>query len=61
MGYNFPKLGGNDSRNLGLSFSVQNAFTITSYEGIDPEVYNGIDNNAYPRARTYTVGLSLGF
>jgi len=61
VGYNFQKLGGNESRNLGLSFSVQNAFTFTSYKGIDPEVAGGIDSNAYPRARAYTVGLSLGF
>ena len=60
-GYNFTKLGGNESRNIGVSFSVQNAFVLTSYKGIDPEVVNGIDNNAYPRARTYTVGFNLGF
>jgi iron complex outermembrane receptor protein len=61
VGYNFTKLGGSDSRTLGLSFSVQNAFVLTPYKGIDPEVVNGIDNNAYPRARTYTLGLNLGF
>jgi iron complex outermembrane receptor protein len=61
LGYNFTKLGGSDSRTLGLSFSVQNAFVLTPYKGIDPEVVNGIDNNAYPRARTYTLGLNLGF
>ena len=61
VGYNFPKLGGNESRNLGLSLTVQNAFVLTSYKGIDPEVVNGLDNNAYPRTRAYTVGLSLGF
>ena len=61
VGYNFPKLGGTEGRNLGLSFSVQNAFLLTKYKGIDPEVGGGIDGNAYPRARTYTVGLNLGF
>jgi iron complex outermembrane receptor protein len=61
VGYSFPKLGGHESRTLGLSLSVQNAFVLTPYKGIDPEVVNGIDNNAYPRPRTYTLGLSLGF
>ncbi|RJE72667.1 TonB-dependent receptor [Reichenbachiella sp. MSK19-1] len=44
-----------------LSFTVQNAFVITDYEGIDPEVDGGIDNNIYPRPRTYLVGLNLNF
>ncbi|HEX8505536.1 MAG TPA: SusC/RagA family protein, partial [Hymenobacter sp.] len=61
VGYNFPKLGGTDGRNLGLSFSVQNAFTLSPYKGLDPEVVDGLDNNFYPRARTFNVGLSLGF
>ena len=61
VGYNFPKLGGNEGRTMGVSLSVQNAFVITPYKGIDPEVGNGVDSNAYPRARTFTVGLNLGF
>ena len=61
IGYNFPKLGGDENRNLGVSFTVQNAFVLSSYKGLDPEVATGIDNNAYPRARACTVGLSLGF
>ena len=61
VGYSFPKLGGHEDRSLGLSFAVQNAFVLTSYKGIDPEVVDGIDGTVYPRSRTYTVGLSLGF
>ena len=42
--------------------TVQNAFTITGYGGVDPTSgLNGIDNNIYPRARTITTGLSVGF
>jgi iron complex outermembrane receptor protein len=42
--------------------TVQNVFTITNYDGLDPEVSNdGIDNNLYPRPRTYMLGLSLKF
>ncbi|HKP30265.1 MAG TPA: SusC/RagA family TonB-linked outer membrane protein [Gemmatimonadales bacterium] len=42
--------------------TLQNAFTITGYSGVDPTSgLNGIDNNIYPRARTFTAGLSLRF
>ncbi len=44
-----------------ISFNVQNAFVITKYKGIDPEIFNGIDNNFYPRARTYSLGINIGF
>jgi iron complex outermembrane receptor protein len=40
----------------------QNTFTLTGYSGVDPTAgLNGIDNNIYPRARTFTLGLSLRF
>jgi TonB-linked SusC/RagA family outer membrane protein len=42
--------------------TVQNAFTITGYDGVDPTAgLNGIDNNIYPRSRTVTGGLSVQF
>lgn len=63
LGYNFGELV-RKGTNLSLSFAVQNAFLITKYKGIDPEVFsnntNGIDNTIYPRPRTFTVGLNLG-
>ena len=34
---------------------------VTDYDGIDPEVAGGIDNNLYPRALTTILGLSLNF
>jgi len=34
---------------------------ITSYKGLDPEIGNGIDNNIYPRPRTYLLGFSVNF
>lgn len=46
---------------MNLSLHCQNAFVITKYRGLDPEVYGGIDNNLYPRPRVYTLGLNLGF
>ncbi|HEY9381869.1 MAG TPA: TonB-dependent receptor, partial [Gemmatimonadales bacterium] len=42
--------------------TVQNAFTITGYSGVDPTAgLIGIDNNIYPRSRTFTTGLNLRF
>jgi len=41
--------------------SVQNAFVITKYKGADPENASGIDNNFYPRPRTFVAGVNLDF
>jgi TonB-linked SusC/RagA family outer membrane protein len=51
---------------LGVYGQVENVFTLTDYSGLDPEILPGeygarIDNGAYPRPRTYTVGLNLTF
>lgn len=46
---------------LNLFGTVQNVATITKYSGIDPEVFNGIDNNLYPRPTTYIIGLKYNF
>ncbi|MFD1096449.1 SusC/RagA family TonB-linked outer membrane protein [Salegentibacter chungangensis] len=43
------------------SLTATNVLTITDYEGLDPEISNGIDNNFYPRARTFVLGLNLKF
>ena len=72
ISYNFP-LGENSRiKNLRLSASGQNLFLITDYSGLDPEVSttnipaNGIpsasiDYLAYPRPRTYTLGVNVTF
>ncbi len=58
VGYSFD-LQGQAARVYG---TVQNAFTITGYSGVDPTAgLNGIDNNLYPRSRTFLGGLSLRF
>jgi TonB-linked SusC/RagA family outer membrane protein len=58
LGYNF-QYGGRPWR---AYVTVQNAFTITGYKGVDPTAgLNGIDNNIYPRSRTVTGGLSVRF
>lgn len=51
----------NGLMNLNVFATVQNLATITGYKGIDPEVFGGIDNNMYPRPRTYMLGFKLNF
>jgi iron complex outermembrane receptor protein len=60
FGYNVGKVFHNKA-NLKISANVQNAFIITKYKGLDPEVNGGIDNNFYPRPRTLVLGLNLNF
>ena len=46
---------------LKLTASAQNVLTITKYEGLNPEISGGIDNNIYPRPITFTLGLNANF
>jgi iron complex outermembrane receptor protein len=64
LGYSFDNLfkGGNYNGLSGRVYaSATNVFTVTKYDGLDPEVFNGIDNNMYPRPLTFLMGLSLSF
>jgi TonB-linked SusC/RagA family outer membrane protein len=58
IGYDFGRVFGSRGT-LRLSANVQNVFIITKYTGVDPESTTGIDNNNYPRPRTYVLGLNL--
>ncbi len=68
LGYNIP-VNTDFINRARLSLSGQNLFLITKYTGFDPEVNNGGQSNlnrgddydAYPRAKTFTLGLNLGF
>ena len=60
LGYNFGKIFGGKA-NLRANATIQNVFTLTKYDGIDPEMTNGIDGNFYPNPRTFSLGLSLNF
>ncbi len=44
-----------------VNVTAQNVFTITKYDGVDPEVSGGIDNNMYPRSRNFILGASFNF
>jgi TonB-linked SusC/RagA family outer membrane protein len=58
---------------LRIYLNLQNVFTITNYEGIDPEIglqnYTsdnrnldiGVDRAIYPPSRTYTLGFNIAF
>lgn len=60
LGYTWPELIDGNLR-LRLFGAVQNPFVITKYKGLDPEVFDGIDNNVYPRPITFTIGLVATF
>ncbi|HET7234687.1 MAG TPA: SusC/RagA family TonB-linked outer membrane protein [Longimicrobium sp.] len=60
LGYTFNGIRGVD--NMRLYGTVQNVFTLTGYSGVDPlGGVNGVDNNVYPRSRTFSAGVSLAF
>ena len=60
VGYNFGKV---FKQKIGLraTGSVQNVFVATKYSGLDPVVNGGIDNNIYPRPRTFALALNFDF
>ncbi len=75
LGYNLPAsvLNNLNLSKLRIYVSAQNIFTITDYPGYDPEVnYNsggstngnrnvGLDYGSYPNAKSYTLGVNIGF
>ena len=44
---------------LRLYATASNLFTITPYNGYDPEVSSGTDSGAYPASRTFTFGVNV--
>src|SRR5690606_20848361 len=61
LGYTIQdQLGYNNSK-LRVFVGAQNVLTITEYDGVDPEIFSGIDRNIYPRARMYMFGFNLDF
>ncbi len=65
LGYTFDDLIKPMLNNVDLGIrlyaTIQNAFTFTGYDGLDPEIYGGIDNNIYPRPRIFLFGISARF
>lgn len=69
LGYDFSKLiNWKYISQCRLYASVQNAFTFTKYDGMDPEIgygtdgwVSGVDLGYYPRPRTFLFGVNLKF
>jgi TonB-linked SusC/RagA family outer membrane protein len=59
MGYNFDNI--TDKLSAYVSLTAQNIWTISEYDGIDPEVDEGIDNNFYPRPQVFMLGINLSY
>ncbi|WP_207427595.1 TonB-dependent receptor [Pedobacter sp. SYSU D00535] len=68
LGYTLPKSLSQRAKinNARVYFTLNNLHTFTSYSGYDPEVAAnaslltmGVDNSAYPRAKTVVFGLNL--
>lgn len=57
LGYTFK----NDKRTIRTSITGTNLLTITNYDGLDPEVFNGIDSNLFPRSTSVVLGLGIQF
>lgn len=60
LGYTIKKLF-TDKLSARIGANVQNAFVYTKYNGLDPEIFGGIDNNMYPRPRIYSLSLNIQF
>ena len=60
FGYSLGKIF-NKKADASINANIQNALVITKYNGLDPEVGGGIDNNFYPRPRVFTLGVNIGF
>lgn len=58
LGYTFPKKLFNNKLNMRVYVDAQNLFLITGYSGVDPEMDS---LGAYPNAKTFSFGISLGF
>lgn len=57
LGYTFDF---QKSMRLRTYFTASNLLVITGYRGLDPELgTSGIDNNIYPRSRTFLLGVNL--
>lgn len=61
-GYSVGKIFKSDVM-MRINASIQNVAIFTKYRGLDPEIANstGVDNNIYPRPRTYALGVNLDF
>ena len=60
LGYNFKDIFSKGS-SLRVYGMAQNVFVITKYSGVDPEIFNGVDNGYYQMPKVYSLGLNFQF
>ncbi len=64
LGYSFAnlfKMGNYHGVSGRIYATCNNVFTLTKYDGLDPEVSSGYDNEMYPRPISFILGLNLNF
>jgi len=71
LGYRLPQalFGKTGISSLRVYGQVDNAFLITNYKGVDPEISSngnsniapGVERNTVPQGKAFTVGVNLGF
>ncbi|PTX19484.1 TonB-linked SusC/RagA family outer membrane protein [Pontibacter mucosus] len=70
LGYRLPNLFGNSGiSSVRVYAQVDNAFLITKYKGVDPEISTngnsntapGVERNTIPQGRAFTFGVNVGF
>lgn len=69
LGYKLPEriLSTAHLQSFRVFASVTNAFVVTKYSGMDPEIGSwnplqaGWDQGYYPQSRMYTIGVNIGF
>lgn len=62
VGYTFKNIFPQDTNkgsSLRVSFTAERPFNFFSYNGFTTDVSNGIDNNVYPMASTYSLGVKF--
>jgi len=60
LGHTFRNIPGKNF-NFRLEATLQNAFIITGYRGGEPDISGGLDGYTWPRPRTASLNLNIGF
>jgi iron complex outermembrane receptor protein len=60
LGHTFRNITGKNA-DLRLEATVQNAFLITGYRGADPDIHGALTGYTWPRPRTASLNISIGF
>jgi TonB-linked SusC/RagA family outer membrane protein len=60
LGYTFKEVF-HEKLNIRVGAGAQNVFVITKYSGLDPEVQGGLDNNFFPRTRSFFLNVNAQF